>query len=125
MDRLLAKAGWVPVNSPNGGFDLIKKQKALYSLIEDKEAWKDYQFRLTQLRDGTRVAIERGAVDAHGLTHEPEQRAVLYVVEQLLSYVPSITKEYEQMVTALKSDESLANNSLYGDDQMMDLTSIL
>jgi len=122
----LKEAGWAPVASHKGEtFDLLKKQKALYSIIENSEAWKDYQYRLNQLRDGTRVAIERGAVDAHGMTHEAEQRAVLYVVEQMLAYVPSINKEYEQMVAALKADESIANDNLYGDDRFADLTSVL
>jgi len=120
------EAGWGPVVSHKGEtFDLLKKQKALYSIIETSEAWKDYQYRLTQLRDGTRIAIERGIVDAHGQTHEPEQRAVLYVVEQMLGYVPGINREYEQMVKALQADESLANDNLYGDDRFADLTSVL
>ena len=119
------EAGWGPVVSHKGEtFDLLKKQKALYSIIETSEAWKDYQYRLTQLRDGTRIAIERGVVDVHGQTHEPEQRAVLYILEQILGYVPSINKEYEQMVTALKTDEAVANDNLYGDDQFMNLTSV-
>ena len=75
-------------------------------------------FRITQMRDGTKLAIERGVVDAHGQTHEPEQRAVLYVLEQMLSYVPLIEREYEQMLTTMASDEALANAPVYGDDIM-------
>jgi hypothetical protein len=126
VDNLLGVGGWVPVSSQvNDNFSLLRKQKALYSLIESSEAWKDFNFRMTQLRDGTRLAIERGVVDNHGKTHEPEQRAVLYVLEQLMGYVPSINRDFEQMMKSLEADEARAGAPVYGDDQPMDLTSFL
>ena len=123
MEDLLHRAGWAPVASlSDEPFELIKKQKALYSRVESEEAWKDFMFRLTQMRDGTRIAIERGVVDQHGRTHEPEQRAVLYVLEQLLTYVPGINRDYEQMIKMLQADEAVANAPVYGGDQMTALT---
>lgn len=110
--------------SPKGdsAFETLRKQKALYTRIEGEEAWKDFMFRLAQLRDGTRVAIERGIVDAHGKTHEKEQRAVLYILEQMLTYVPNIHRDHDQMLAAMSADESLANAPVYGEDMMGNLT---
>jgi hypothetical protein len=50
---------------------------------------------------------------------------VLYVVEQLMGYVPGIYRDYEQMLKALESDESLANAPVYGGDVMGNLTNEL
>lgn len=82
-------------------------------------------YRLTQLREGTRGAIERGVMDSYGHTHEPEQRAVLYVVEQLLGYLPGIHRDYEQFLAILQQDEAVANAPVYGDDVLSNLTSEL
>lgn len=128
LDSLLVTWGWGPILTPNGSsFERVSQQKHLYSQIETSEAWQDYQFRLTQLREGTRIALERGVVDAFGKTHEPEQRAVLYVIEELMGYVPNIHAMHAKMQADMQNDEARSGkNSLYGDDVAMgNLTSLL
>jgi hypothetical protein len=122
---LLKDSGWTPIRSDNGTFEALKKQVALYNRIESEEAWKDYQYRLSQLRDATRSAIERGGLDKYGNRHDDEQRSVLFMVDSLLTYVPAIQEQYKQVLNSLKADEAKAGTPLYGDDVLTSLTSSL
>lgn len=127
MDSLSAMLGQSQIRSDSGSvFDLLGKKKHLYSQITDHEAWLDFMSRLVQLREGTRAALERGVIDNHGHTHEPEQRAVLYVVESLLDYVPSINRDFDQLLASMQSDEAISGiEGLYGEDRPMgNLTSL-
>ena len=94
----------------------------MYSQITDTPAWKDYQYRLSQLREATRSAIERGGVDKHGMRHDDEQRAVLFLLDQLFTYLPSIYEQHDQILASLKHDEEHAGTTLYGDDVLIGLT---
>jgi hypothetical protein len=118
----LTTSGWSPILSDKGTFEQLKKQVLLYKQITHTEAWKDYQHRLSQLREATRYAVERGGYDKHGRRHDDEQRAVLFMLDQLLSYLPAITEQYENIVANLKADESLAGAPLYGEDRLTSLT---
>ena len=119
MGSLLATAGWAPIHSDKGTFELLKKQVALYQQILHTEAFKDYQYRLTQLRESTRSAIERGGLDKHGHRHDDEQRAVLFLLDSLLGYLPSIYDQYEGILANMKADEAKAGMPLYGEDQLV------
>ncbi len=105
MVALLATAGLRPVCSDNGTFDLLRKQVNLY--------------KLSQLREATRSAIERGGLDKYGLRHDDEQRAVLFMLDSLLAYVPAIQEQHDQIVASLQADESKAGTALYGDDVLV------
>lgn len=124
MDRLLATSGWEEIpSSPNEGrFDHVKRKVALYRAIKDNEAWKDHLHALSTLRKGTQLALERGLVDNYGRTHEPEQRALLYALDQILAYYPSLEGEYERGLEVLKGEEGMANRPLYGEDKFTQLT---
>lgn len=116
---LLKESGWKPIVSEQGTFEQLKKIVALYGRIEHEEAWKDYQHRLSQLREATRSAIERGGLDKWGHRHDDEQRAVLFLVDSLITYLPAIREQHDQIVTSLKADEAKAGAPLYGDDQLI------
>jgi hypothetical protein len=118
--NLLTTSGWAAIHSGDAGvFEQLKKQVALYKQIIGTEAWNDYQHRLNQLREATRYAVERGGYDKNGRRHDDEQRAVLFMLDQLLGYLPAINEQYENIVANMRSDESKANSSLYGGDQLM------
>lgn len=123
MESLLTAAGWKAIHSPDGIQSTLDKQVVLYKQITHTEAWKDYQFRLKQLREATRSQIERGGVDKFGNRHDDEQRSILYMLDQMLSYLPAIHEHYEQIQSHLAAQEAMAGQPLYGEDQPMHLTS--
>ena len=122
VDNLLTTAGWVAIHSDNGTFDLLKRQVALYQQIIHTDAWKDYQFRLSQLRKATRDAIERGGLDKWGKRHDDEQRSVLFMLDNLLTYLPTIQEQHDQVISSMKADEARAGEPLYGADIINTLT---
>ena len=119
MANLLKDSWWGAIQASDGTFETLKKQVALYNRLVGEEAWKDYQFRLAQLREATRSAIERGGLDKFGQRHDDEQRAVLFMLDNLLSYVPAIQEQYQGIVANMKGDEALAGMPLYGEDKLM------
>lgn len=124
MDNLLKDSGLSPIRSGKDvDFDLLSKQIALYSQIEHTEAWKDYQYRIAQIREATRLAIERGGLDKWGHRHDDEQRAALFFLDQLLSYLPAIKEQHANIVANLQADSARANMPLYGEDTLSPLTS--
>lgn len=122
MVNLLATSGWGPILSSDGTFDQLRKTIALYSRIIHEDAWKDYQHRINQLREATRSAIERGGLDKWGRDHTDEQRAVLFLLDNLLSYLPSLQEHHDQILANLKADEARAQAPVYGDDVLTSLT---
>jgi hypothetical protein len=117
---LLTTSGWAAIHSGDAGvFEQLKKQVALYKQITGTEAWRDYQHRLNQLREATRYVVERGGYDKNGRRHDDEQRAVLFMLDQLLGYLPAINEQYENIIANMRSDESKANSALYGDDKLI------
>lgn len=124
MASLLKDSGWAAIQSANGTFETLKKQVALYRQIEGTEGWKDYQFRLSQIREATRSAIERGGLDNFGRRHDDEQRAALFLLDSLLSYYPTLVEQYEGILSNMRGDEALAGMPLYGDDRLNSLTSL-
>lgn len=123
MEALLATSEWGPIRS-NDGTALATRQHNLYKQIVHTEAWKDYQHRLAQLREATRFAIERGGLDQHGRRHDDEQRAVLFMLDQMLGYWPAIQEQQAAIEAHLAQQEALANVPIYGDDKLNYLTSI-
>ena len=121
----LATSGLTPIVSDSGTFDLLKKQVLSYQQIKETAAWKDYQFRLSQLREATRFAIERGGLDKYGQRHDDEQRACLYLLDNLLGYLPALQEQHDQIVASMLSDEAKAGTPLYGDDILMGATTDL
>ncbi len=79
------------------GFEQMARWNYLYSEIETHPAWKDYQHRLLQLRRGTTSSILQGTLDKHGKSHDNELRAVLHALDTLLSYVPAMKRDFEEM----------------------------
>jgi hypothetical protein len=55
--------------------------------------------RITQLRDTTRMELERGTLDKWGKAHDDEKRIVLYLTDVLLTYVPHIHREHTELMT--------------------------
>lgn len=120
MESLLATAGWKATLSSRPG-----QEAALYARIKDEEAWKDFNYRMGQLREATRNALERGQLDAYGKTHEPEQRSVMYVLDHLLTYVPALEEDFKRYLAQMAEQENLAGRPIYGNDVIASLTDIL
>jgi hypothetical protein len=123
VEALLKVAGWKPIPSSETVQGTVAKQVALYKQIIHTEAWKDYQYRLSQLREATRSQIERGGLDKFGHRHDDEQRSVLYLLDQLISYLPEMQERHDQIQAHLVSQEALAGEPLYGKDHVAYLTS--
>lgn len=120
MEALLKVSGWRPIRSNSTDatiYDTLKQQVTQYGAIHDHPAWLDFQFRLSQIREATRLAIERGGVDQHGQRHDDEQRRVLYVVDTLLSYVPSL-KEQLAIIEASQAPAADEKGPIHGTDQL-------
>lgn len=123
MEALLKESGWSPIRSNSGtAFDTLQQQVNNYKYIEDQPAWKDFLFRLSQLRESTRVAIERGGVDKFGRRHDDEQRAVLFMLDNLLSYVPSLREQFDYIVQSQEATNSLVAGPIHGEDRLANLT---
>lgn len=123
VKEILSTSKWLPITAEEGTFETLKKQVAYYNRIAGEDGWKDFQYRLSQLREATKQAIERGGLDKWGNSHTEEQRAVLFLLDNLLTYVPAIKEQHDQIVASLQADEAKAGQPLYGMDRIQSLTS--
>lgn len=107
MEGLLHKAGLQPPLAAANGKDL-QRLYGLYTDIERHEAWKDFMSRLRTMHDTTVQSLVHGTLDKFGNSHDDERRAVLVALERILSYVPAIRKQHEDLVRKLSELEEKA-----------------
>ena len=112
---------WEAIHSDNAGhFAKLEQVVLLYSDIEDSAAWRDYQHRINQLRTATVNEIISGTHDVRGKDRTQDKRAVLFILDTLLSYLPALKVRYEKM---LKDKEQLeargpSTGRLHGNDAL-------
>ena len=101
----MAQAGLRPLlNKPaQGKFDELAYLHAQYLDVESMPAFKDYLYRITQLKDGmTSSLINGGGLDKWGNNHDDEIRAVLHTLNTILAYIPSIKTDFAKAENNLK-----------------------
>ncbi len=100
----MAQAGLRPLlNSRANKFEELAYIHAQYADIEGTPAFKDFLYRLTQLREGMQSnLINGGGLDKWGNNHDDEIRAVLHALNTVLSYIPSIKQDFAKSETNLK-----------------------
>ena len=95
----MVQAGLRPLlNTPAKKFEEIAYLHAQYLDIEPTPAFKDFLYRLIQLKDGmVSNLISGGGLDKLGKNHDDEIRAVLHTLNTILGYIPSIRADFEKM----------------------------
>lgn len=122
MEALLRTSGWRPIRS-NSAFETLQQQVVQYNGVKDNPAWLDFQYRLAQLREATRLAVERGGVDRNGERHDDEQRKVLFVLDTLLGYVPAL-REQLAIIEANKPKPESEKGPIHGEDLLGSFVSL-
>jgi hypothetical protein len=106
LEDSLTKANFTPLipthppTKPGGfRFEDLARWVVHYNDIRENPAWKDFNHRLQQLREGTQhQLLVYGGLDKGANTHDIELRAVLHVLNTLLAYVPTMFAQYEDLM---------------------------
>jgi len=78
-----------------------------YGEIKEHKAWKDFIYRISQLRAATQQQIlTYGGLDKSANSHDIELRAVLHVLNTILGYVPAMNQMYEEMLEKRSEQEA-------------------
>lgn len=122
LHLLLEEGQWADQpDRKEGVFASLEHTIVAYNDIEGTYAWKDYQKRLVQLREATSQDIIVGTLDSQGKDRTNEKRAALFILDTLLSYLPRLKRQYEQM--CLENEKLLARGkkakNLHGSDSIM------
>lgn len=114
LEGLLTKAGLQPLlnREPTKYADWAYLYLQ-YNEIKDRAAFKDFLFRISQIRQGAvNDLLSTGGLDKLGKTHESELRTVIYMLNVILTYVPNIEKTYNNLTNKLQERESKKNLSI-------------
>lgn len=74
---------------------------------------------LTKVQKGLVDQLFLGTLDKNGKDHDEAKRACLFVMNTILSYIPSIYAEYDQLQKDKEKREALASKAgihIHGDD---------
>lgn len=107
MGRALDKAKWGPVRSAApDSFNRLLAEHNAFTELERHPAWGAYQDRISNLLKTMRQQLELGTVDKFGLNHDEEKRAVIHVLESILSYPPALHAEFQRQLEHKQKEEA-------------------
>ncbi len=102
----MVQAGLRPLLSASANTNKFEEQAYLtaqYNDIETMPAFKDFLYRIQQMREGILDNLIRGGgLDKWGNNHDDEIRAVLHTLNTLLAYVPTIREDFAKAERNLK-----------------------
>lgn len=98
MERLLAKAAWgkAPTDIQGDSFQRLAAEHSAYLEIEKHGAWAMDRQRIQRLLAMMRQQLEWGTEDKFGRGHDDEKRAVIHVLETVLTYPATIHVAFER-----------------------------
>lgn len=119
MEELLAAA---TLQSPMKvyNYEDVTRLYVLYRGLDDNPAWKDYTARIVKAREEIKKELYLGSLDKHGNSRDNEKRAILSVLDRLLSFVPLLTSQYDTL-TKRKADQEKKlsrRTGIHGQDEL-------
>lgn len=115
-----------PAPLPQGEdrYDNVAYRFSLASQWEELPFTKDFLYRLVEARNVAVKQLTDGTRDQWGRSHDEEKRAMIHVIDTLLSYIPKIKMEMallEKGRAMIENRGKAPNAPIHGDDPLLNV----
>lgn len=106
---------------PGVGFKDLAYWQAQYNEILQHPAFKDFNHRLSQLRQATvESLVTLGGLDNEGKNRDVQLRAALHILNTIIGYVPMMMKMFDEAQSRLEEQtarqDKRAKTPIHGTD---------
>lgn len=81
-----------------------------YQDILNTPAFKDFIYRINQIKKGMEHNLIVGGLDNFGNNHDDELRSNIYTLRQILEYIPNLQKQHEELTKRFEDQQSKLNS---------------